>query len=300
MSPLSARIRLLPETVVNRIAAGEVIERPAAAVKELVENALDAGATPHRGRPGRRRHRAHRGHRRRLRHDADELALAVQRHATSKLADDDLVRIATLGFRGEALPSIGAAARLADRLPAHQARPHANAIRVEGGRVARSRPRAGAAGHPRRGARPVLRHPGAAQIPQAPAHRGRPGRGACCAGSRWPRRAWRSGWRSTERGVRPAGAGSRRAGRRAARARRRRGDAPAGGERGALRLAGFAGVAGGDPRHRRGAGADGERPPGRRPGAADGGARRLSRRDRRRALSGRWRCGSTCRPRRWT
>ncbi|MCE2510350.1 MAG: DNA mismatch repair endonuclease MutL [Alphaproteobacteria bacterium] len=105
-------IRLLPEAIVNRIAAGEVIERPASVVKELVENAIDAGA---------RRIEivlANGGHN--LISVTDdgtgmtetELALSIERHATSKLTDDSLQQIATLGFRGEALPSIGAAGRL--------------------------------------------------------------------------------------------------------------------------------------------------------------------------------------------
>ncbi len=137
-----ARIRLLPETLVNRIAAGEVIERPAAAVRELVENALDAGA-------GRIAVRLDAGGVARIEvtddgggMDAAGLALCVQRHATSKLADDDLVRITTLGFRGEALPSIGAAARLAitSRPPGAQ---HAWRITVEGGAVGAVAPAAG-------------------------------------------------------------------------------------------------------------------------------------------------------------
>ena len=105
-------IRRLSETTINRIAAGEVIERPAAAVKELVENALDAGAR-------RIEVLLAGGGIARIEIIDDgcgiargELALALERHATSKLADDSLVSIPTLGFRGEALPSIGAAARL--------------------------------------------------------------------------------------------------------------------------------------------------------------------------------------------
>ncbi|MBV8199407.1 MAG: DNA mismatch repair endonuclease MutL, partial [Acidobacteria bacterium] len=136
-------IRLLPASVVNRIAAGEVIERPAAAVKELVENALDAGATRiavalDGGGIGRIAVTDDG-----CGMDAASLALAVERHATSKLAEgDDLTAIRTLGFRGEALPSIGAAARLAIT-----SRPHAAAcahvVRVEGGVASPPEPCAG-------------------------------------------------------------------------------------------------------------------------------------------------------------
>ncbi len=141
----AGRIRLLPERVVNRIAAGEVIERPAAAARELVENALDAGArriaVAIAGGGSERIEVADDG----CGMTADELALAVQRHATSKLADDQLIRIATLGFRGEALPSIGAAARLAlTSRPADAA--EAATISVEGGAVGPVRPAAGAPG----------------------------------------------------------------------------------------------------------------------------------------------------------
>jgi len=125
-------VRQLSEAVVNRIAAGEVVERPASVVKELVENALDAGA--------RRIDVLTDGGGRRLIAVTDDgegmtradLALAVERHATSKLADDDLVSISTLGFRGEALPSIGAVARLSIASH-HRSEPHAWSIEVDAG-----------------------------------------------------------------------------------------------------------------------------------------------------------------------
>ncbi len=106
-------IRQLPQTVVNRIAAGEVIERPASVVKELAENAIDAGArhieivTADGGLSLIRVTDDGCGM------DQNDLALSVERHTTSKLDEEDLTNIATLGFRGEALPSIGSVARLA-------------------------------------------------------------------------------------------------------------------------------------------------------------------------------------------
>jgi len=134
-------VRQLPESVINRIAAGEVVERPASVVKELVENALDAGA--------RRIEVVLAGGGRRLIRvsddgsgmSEDDLALAVERHATSKLANDDLHAVSTLGFRGEALPSIGAVAKLsiATRLADS---PNAVEIVVDGGKKQAIKPAA--------------------------------------------------------------------------------------------------------------------------------------------------------------
>ncbi len=142
---MSVRIRRLPDHLVDRIAAGEVVERPASVVKELVENALDAGA---------RRiavELVEGGRRLVLVTDdgcgmsAEELPLALERHATSKLADEGLVRITTLGYRGEALPAIAAVARLVLTSRPPDA-PHAWCIRVENGRREGPVPAAGAPG----------------------------------------------------------------------------------------------------------------------------------------------------------
>ena len=143
-------IRRLSEATINRIAAGEVVERPASAVKEIVENALDAGAAQIDiiiGGGGRDLIRVSDDG---IGMDGDDLQIAVERHATSKLTTDadgreDLHDVATLGFRGEALPSIGAVARLSIVSRPHDA-DTAMRIAVEGGKVSAVEPAAGPQG----------------------------------------------------------------------------------------------------------------------------------------------------------
>ncbi|GBQ88173.1 DNA mismatch repair endonuclease MutL [Asaia krungthepensis] len=142
---LQPRLRRLSNHVIDLIAAGEVVERPAAALKEIVENALDAGAT-------RIEVALLNGGCDRIEvsdngcgMSPDDLVMAVERHCTSKLSDETLTHIVTLGFRGEALPSIGATARLTLTSRQHDA-DTAWTLRLEGGALTPPSPAAGAPG----------------------------------------------------------------------------------------------------------------------------------------------------------
>ena len=165
------RIRVLPDQVANQIAAGEVVDRPASVVKELLENALDAGAD-------RIRVEVEAGGRKLIRisddgcgMNRDDALLAFERHATSKLRTaNDLLSIATLGFRGEALPSIASVARVTLETATGEGpgRHPPGDCRGQDPPRRRRRP---APRHHHLGRRPVLQHPGAAQIPARRVHR---------------------------------------------------------------------------------------------------------------------------------
>src|SRR5690606_18193827 len=189
-------IKVLPDALINQIAAGEVVERPASVVRELVDNALDAGAR-------RIEIDVENGGTRlvRVRDDGcgiarDELALALTRHATSKIADiDDLMRVASLGFRGEALPSIASVSRFA-LVSRQEGDAHGWRIEAVHGRLSGPEP----ASHPRGSTVeirelffnvPARRSSCAASAPSSGTSRN------MCGRWRWRIRRWSSAWPTT-------------------------------------------------------------------------------------------------------
>ena len=157
-------IRVLSDQVANQIAAGEVVERPASVVKELLENSLDAGAQRIRidvEAGGRKLIRISDDGRGMVRDDA---LLAFERHATSKIhSSDDLLELTTLGFRGEALPSIASVARV--HLTTRSAEESVGTeVEISGGKILAGRRLRHSAGHDAGGSRSFFQHAGAKEI----------------------------------------------------------------------------------------------------------------------------------------
>ena len=159
------RFRFLPMSSINQIAAGEVIERPASVVKELVENVTRCGRASHRGgaRAGRVRHDP--GARRRHRNRTEESASHCRATPPARSPRcRNLERVATLGFRGEALPSIASVSRLSLISRSKRAE-HAWTVEARDGELGSPAPAVAPPGHQRRGPRSVLQRAGAAQVP---------------------------------------------------------------------------------------------------------------------------------------
>ena len=161
------RIHVLSEHVANKIAAGEVVERPASVLKELLENALDAGAT-------RVRVQVEAGGKKLIQVTdngcgmvRDDALLAFERHATSKIKDaEDLLNIHTLGFRGEALPSIASVARVLLETRATE-EDGGTVLEIAGGKILRVEEAGLPQGTSFGGTRPVLQYSGAQEVPES-------------------------------------------------------------------------------------------------------------------------------------